>query len=120
MDYFDSVIVNLLQDGRPKTFDQIMEGAGFARSTVTSHLRHLIDDGIVLKEKVVARRRGRPRFNYRLPKALARPSSSYMPADIVTLTFQKLKHACRFEKGGRCREVRKQCTPEACPLTIRK
>ncbi len=87
---------------------------------MTSHLRHLVGEGVVVREQIVAKRRGGPKFTYGLSKALARPSSSYLPADIVTLTFQKLRHACRFGKRGWCREVRKKCSQENCPLIIRK
>ena len=38
---------------------------------------------------------------------------------MVSLAFQSLRHACRFEKGGWCKEVRGDCAPESCPLTLK-
>jgi hypothetical protein len=57
-----------------------------------------------------------PRLIYRL-KTEALQSTA--PIEIVSLTFQKLKHACRFEKGGRRRESRKTCSSENCPLIVK-
>ena len=57
-----------------------------------------------------------PRFIYRLKTETLQSTA---PIEIVSLTFQKLKHACRFEKGGWCRESRKTCSSENCPLIVK-
>ena len=47
-------------------------------------------------EPIIEGRRGRPKIMYRLLK----PPPSQPIADLVLLPFPKLKHICRFEKGG--------------------
>jgi len=68
---------------------------GFARATVLKHLNRLQKEGLVVREKVLPKGRGRPRFIYRL-KTPALQSTA--PIEIVSLTFQKLKHTRKFEK----------------------
>jgi Fic family protein len=57
-----------------------------------------------------------PKFIYRLKiKAL----QSTAPIEIVSLTFQKLKHTRRFEKGDGAGKSRKTCSSENCPLIVK-
>jgi hypothetical protein len=39
--------------------------------------------------------------------------------ELVALPFSRLRHVCRFEKGGYCKETRRNCAPQICPQ-IRK
>ena len=55
-----------------------------------------------------------PEVKHRVALTLTEPYTT-----IVSLTFQKLKHICRFEKGGYCKETKRGCTPQICPQ-IRK
>jgi len=75
---------------------QIMDGSGFARQAIYNRLRHLVAAGIVSREAV---RRGRGR-----PTILCRPSKPSIEGaellDVVSLTLQRLRHACRFKEGG--------------------
>jgi predicted ArsR family transcriptional regulator len=105
----------VLGGGRALSLRQIMDGSGFARQTVYSHLRHLVAAGIASRE-AVRHGRGRPTILYRLFK----PSIEGVELlDVVALTFQKLRHACRFEEGGWCRKIKSSCTAEKCPLAIK-
>jgi len=93
----------------------LMDASGFARQTVHNHLKHLTGSGLVSRE-VVKYGRGRPEILYRLSRqAFKVPEGAVM----VSLTFQRLRHACRFEKGGWCKEAKSKCAPENCPLTFK-
>lgn len=86
---------------------QVMDGSGFARQTAYNHLRHLVAAGITSRE-AVGHGRGRPTILYRLSKPSIEGAELL---DVVTLTFQKLRHACRFEKvdgAGRSRAATQQ------------
>ena len=39
--------------------------------------------------------------------------------ETIELNFRKLKSACRFGKGGNCKENRGKCTPSGCPLALK-
>jgi len=52
-------------------------------------------------------------------KLKTQATQSTASIEIVIFTLQKLKHACRFEKGGWCRESRKTCSPQTYPLPIK-
>ena len=105
-------MVDVLAGEARLSLSRLIERSGFARQTVHNHLKHLVEAGIVSKE-VVRRGRGRPAILYRLSK---RPVEVVEGIDVVSLTFQRLRHACRFEKGGWCKEAKGKCTPEKCPL----
>jgi len=92
---------------------QLIDRPGFARQTVYNHLNHLMTAGIVSKKAV---KRGRPAILYSLSK---HPVGGVEWSDVVSLTFQRLRHVCRFEKGGWCKETKGICTAERCPLTIK-
>ena len=120
LDSFQDAIVKALEVG-PKTMKGLMEGVGLTRPTLIAHLKPLLADRLVVREQIITKARGRPKFSYRLvAKALptsAPPASRQMTlAQVVNLPFQKLRHACRFEKGGWCRETKKGCSPDNCPL----
>jgi predicted ArsR family transcriptional regulator len=114
MDWACKSLVGFL-DMERMSLSQLVERSGLARQTVHNHLKHLVEAGIVSQE-AVKHGRGRPKVFYHKSKL---PIEKLDGSDIVRLTFQKLKHACRFEKGGWCKEVKCKCTPEKCPLTIK-
>jgi hypothetical protein len=62
------------------------------------------------------RGRGRPAILYSLSKHLVGRAEW---SEVVSLTFQRLRYVCRFEKGGWCKETKGMCTAEKCPLTIK-
>jgi len=123
MDYFDDRILEVLQDGRSRGFHRLLGEVGFSHNTLRCHLKHLEAEGLVVREKKPLKGRGRPRFAYSLPPRLRRyasPIFSDPSVEAVTITFNKLKHACRFEKGGWCKKARTTCRVQNCPLTLKK
>jgi len=95
------------------SLSHLIEESGLARQTVHSHLKHLVEAGLMSRE-VKGRGRGRPTVLYSLSGRVVE-----LGAAVVSLTFQRLRKACRFEKGGWCKEVRNRCSPENCPLALR-
>jgi predicted ArsR family transcriptional regulator len=117
MDYVDAAIVRCLAKGS-RSLVQLMEETAFSRATVFNHLPHLGD--AISRELVRAERRGRPSLLYKLIKAPSTLEAQSKPLGAISISFLKLKHACRFEKGGFCKELRKACAPETCPLIARE
>jgi predicted ArsR family transcriptional regulator len=118
MGFFDECIVNVLRDGKPRDFHQLLREVDFSHNTLRLHLTRLVNQGLILKEKSPSKGRGRPRFTYSLPPKRHRQASRLFsdPFDeIVTLPFQKLRHLCRFEKGGYCKKVKRRCESKKCP-----
>jgi len=114
MDWACRHLVGLFDEEKRLSLSQLVERSGLARQTVHNHLRHLAESGI-LSQEALKRGRGRPTILY----SMSRKPVEIEGADIVSLAFQKLKHACRFEKGGWCKELRGKCDPEKCPLTLK-
>ena len=122
MDFFDERILAALKDGKPRGFTMLLGEVGFTHNTLQQHLQRLTARSLVVKEKKASNNLGRPKISYRVPSAAAKqakaaPENPYEA--FVTLRFARLRHACRFEKGGRCKETRKNCAPQICPQ-IRK
>ena len=117
MDPFDVEILNLLRDGKPREFQQILSEVKLSHNTLRLHLGSLADQNLISKGKRPAKGRGRPSFTYsvpvgegRVPGMLPNPSTG-----VVSLSFSKLSQICRFEKGGFCKRVRGPCTARICP-----
>ena len=108
----------VLKDGKPRLFTQLLNEVGFSHNTLKLHLKRLIAQSLVVREKTLSSGLGRPKFAYFVPprvhqqvvSALSDPSM-----EIVTLSFSRLRHVCRFEKGGYCKQAKKSCSPEDCP-----
>jgi predicted ArsR family transcriptional regulator len=65
LDSFDEAILRVLGKGeRGKMLREVVGETGFARSTVISHLLRLEAEGLVRREKLVKRGRGRPKYLY--------------------------------------------------------
>jgi len=63
---------------------------------------------------------GRPSFTYSLhPKLRQRVDLTITEpyTTILNLTFQKLRHLCRFEEGGYCKKTGR-CEAQNCPQTL--
>ena len=114
MDWACEILVGVLESER-MSLSQLVKKSGLARQTVHNHLKHLVEADVVSQE-AVKHGRGRPTVFYHKSKL---PIETLDEHDIVRLTFQKLKHACRFEKGGWCKEIKSKCAQEKCPLTIK-
>jgi predicted ArsR family transcriptional regulator len=123
MDFFDRCIFNVLRDGTSRDFNQLLREVDFSHNTLRLHLRRLVDQGLVVKEKTPSKGLGRPRFTYSLPPKLHRQASRLLSdplGEIVTLPFRKLRHLCRFEKGGYCKKIKGRCEAQNCPQILRK
>jgi hypothetical protein len=40
--------------------------------------------------------------------------------EVVSITFSRLRHLCRFEKGGYCKKIKKRCEAQSCPQILNK
>jgi predicted ArsR family transcriptional regulator len=121
MDFFDRRILAVLKAGRPKEFPQLVSEVGFSHNTLRLHLARLEQEGLVLKEKSSHETAGRPRYTYSLPQGARQASSVLIDpySELVVLTFEKLQHLCRHEKGRYCKEMRNRCEPQNCPQIIK-
>jgi len=118
MDLFDERVLAVLNDGKPKFFAQLLGEVGFSRNTLKLHLKRLTAQSLVVKEKTLSNGRGRPKYTYFLsPRARQQVSAALSDPSItiVTLPFNRLRHLCRFEKGGYCKQIRSKCETGSCP-----
>jgi predicted ArsR family transcriptional regulator len=122
MGFFDERVLAALRDGRPKDFIMLLDEVGFSHNTLQQHLERLTDRGLVVREKVAGNGFGRPKFAYHVPSKTTKQVNAAlkdMYVELVAIAFSRLRHVCRFEKGGYCKETRKACSPQICPQ-IRK
>jgi predicted ArsR family transcriptional regulator len=123
MDSFDKQILNILTDGRPRDFRQLLRDAGFSHNTLRTHLAILERQGFIAKDKKPIKRRGRPVFVYFLPPKISHKIALTIKepqTTIVSLTFQGLKHLCKFEKGGYCKKVKRRCEAQNCHQILKE
>jgi len=123
MDVFDERILSVLKDGKPRFFTHLLSEVGFSHNTLKLHLDRLIAEGLVVKEKTRSDGLGRPKFAYLVPLNVRKQVSAALSdpsIEIVHLSFSRLKHLCRFEKGGYCKKVKKRCETENCPQIPRR
>jgi len=123
MDFFGEGILNVLRDGKPRDFHQLLREVNFSHNTLRLHLTRLVDQGLILREKTPSKGRGRPGLTYSLPPKLHRQASRLLSdplGEVVALPFQKLKQLCRFEKGGYCKKAKRRCEAKNCPQILRK
>ena len=109
MDLFDERILSVLSDGKPKAFLKLLGEAGFSHNTLKLHLRRLTAQSLVVKKKTLSNGWGRPKYAYFLsPRARQQVSAALSDPSItiVALPFSRLRHLCRFEKGGYCKNIR--------------
>ena len=122
MDFFDERVLAALKDGKPRSFTTLLGEVGFSHNTLQQHLDHLAARGLVVKEKMASNSLGRPKFAYHVPSTATKQVTAALQnpyETLVTLQFTRLRHVCRFEKGGYCKETKKGCAPQICPQ-IRK
>ncbi|MGD0027723.1 MAG: hypothetical protein ABSC91_02150 [Candidatus Bathyarchaeia archaeon] len=118
VDPFDEAILIAFQDGKPRVFIQLLDVTGISHNTLRLHLENLANQGLVVKEKTPATGMGRPRFPYLIPQRVRQQVSAALSdpfIEIVSLPFTRLKHLCRFEKGGYCKQAKKGCEAQDCP-----
>ena len=122
MDFFDERVLAALKDGKPKSFTALLSEVGFSHNTLQQHSERLTAKGLVVREKPAANSFGRPKFAYHvLFRATKQVTAAFEDprVELVAVAFSRLRHVCRFEKGGHCKETRKGCSPQICPQ-IRK
>jgi DNA-binding Lrp family transcriptional regulator len=122
MDPFDERVLAALKDGKPRSFAALLRQVGFSHNTLQQHLRQLVTQGLVLRAKETANGSGRPKLAYHIPPKTTKQVISVFQdprVELVVIPFSRIKHICRFEKGGYCKETRKSCAPQICPK-IRK
>ena len=86
-------------------------------------LASLERQGFIVKSKKPKKGHGRPSFVYSLPPEIRNQitltiSNPY--TTIVSLTFQRLRHICRFEKGDTARKRREDAKPKTAPKSQKK
>jgi predicted ArsR family transcriptional regulator len=120
MGFFDERILETLKDGNPRTFPALLGQVGFSHNTLQHHLERLTVKRLVVKQKTRVNGFGRPGFTYQIPPGSRKQVTNALEdpeIELVTIAFSWLRHVCRFEKGGYCKETRKNCTPQICPQT---
>ena len=117
MDFFDEAILTTLKHGKSKSFNILLNEIGFSHNTLQKHLKHLVAKGLVTRQKD-AGSFGRPRFIYNISVRTTKQVNAALDdlqVELVAIAFSRLRHVCRFEKGGRCKETKKDCAPQICP-----
>jgi predicted ArsR family transcriptional regulator len=118
MDFFDERILATLKDGKPRSFAALLSEVGFSHNTLQQHLERLMAQGLIVREKATANGFGRPRFAYHAPSRSTKQINLALQdshVELVALPFSRLRHVCRFEKGGYCKETKRNCAPQICP-----
>ena len=122
MDFFEERVLAALKGGRPRSFTALLGEVGFSHNTLQQHIERLMAQGLIVREKAAADSFGRPKFAYLVPPRTTKQVTvalQHPHVELVALPFSRLRHVCRFEKGGYCKETRKNCAPQNCPQ-IRK
>jgi len=122
MDSFDKRILAELKNSESMQFKQLLEKVGFSHNTLRLHIAKLKRQGMIVQGEKTRSGPGRPILTYLLPPAIKQRVAltlSDPSTVIVSVTFQKLKHLCRFEKGGRCKETRRNCGAQNCPQIVK-
>jgi predicted ArsR family transcriptional regulator len=123
MDSFDKQILAVLKNGESLEFGQILSQVRFSHNTLRLHLTRLTHQGMVLQADKPRKGPGRPTLAYLLAPNMKRQVTLTLEdpyVSIVSMTFQKLKHVCRFEKGGFCKETYRSCAAQICPQILKE
>ena len=94
MDVFDERILSVLKDGKPRLFIQLLGEAGFSHNTLKLHVKKLIAEGVLIRQKIASEGLGRPKFAYAVsPSAKKQVSNAILVQGVrFKLTFKF--HAC--------------------------
>jgi predicted ArsR family transcriptional regulator len=118
MDFFDERILAALKNGEPRGFTALLSEVGFSHNTLQQRLERLLAQGLIVREKASASGFGRPKFSYHIQFKTAKQVISALEdpqVELVALPFSRVRHICRFEKGGYCKETKRYCAPQICP-----
>jgi hypothetical protein len=119
--FFDERIQSILKDGNPRLFTQLLGEAGFSHNTLKLHPKKLLKEGLLARGKSHLDELGRPKYTYAIPPRLRKQVSVALSdpiMELVHLPFGRLKHLCRFEKGGYCKVSKDSCF-QRCPQVPR-
>jgi predicted transcriptional regulator len=108
-------LAKMLEKEGKLSLNEVVKKSGLARQTAHTHLKHLVEDGILIRE-VIKQGRGRPTILY---SRTEKPICILKTENVVSLTFQKLKRACRFRNDKWCKETKGYCSSKSCPLTLK-
>jgi predicted ArsR family transcriptional regulator len=99
------------------TIRELVSASGLSRQTVQRYLKSFEEKGLVVRSRTV-RGRGRPLHHYRPTVKLARAVSEGLgeEMDKFLVSFQALRRACKWFKGGFCKKKAKNCIPTICPI----
>jgi len=120
MDFFDERVLTALKDSKPRGFTALLSEVGFSHNTLQQHLGRLMAQGLIDREKATANSFGRPKFAYQVPSRTTKQVTLALQdphGELVALPFSRLRRVLRFEKGGYCKETKKNCKPQNCPQT---
>lgn len=122
MDFFDECIFEALKDGRPRDFEQILRIVDFSHNTLRLHLGYLVERDLIVKKKPPSKGLGRPKYTYSIQSKVSRHLSHLLSedyAEIIHLTFNRLKSFCKHEKGGYCKKIKGRCEAQNCPQILK-
>jgi len=108
-------LAKMLQKEGKLSINSIVKKSGLSRQTAFNHLKHLVNDGLLIRETKKSKR-GRPKILYSRTK---KPISILKEEDAVSLTFKKLSQVCRHQKGRRCKWTLEKCYSSFCPLILK-
>jgi len=113
---FEIPIARLIQDEGKLSLKDVIKKTGLSRQTAINNLKTLTEKGFLSRQTLV-KGRGRPTILYYRTQ---KPVNILKFGNAVTLSFQKLKHVCRLEKGGFCKEKKCNCSQDLCPIIINR
>ena len=89
-------ILSMLSNGKPKVLAQLLDEVDFSINTLKLHLKRLISQGLVVKEKKPSNGKGRPKYAYSIPPRLRQPVSAALSdpsITVVSLPFSRFGSA---------------------------
>jgi predicted ArsR family transcriptional regulator len=117
MGFFDERVLATVRNGKSRSFAALLSEVEFSHNTLQQHLKRLMAQGLIVREKAAANSFGRPEFAYHVPSGTMKQVTVAFQdphVELVALPFSRLRHVCRFEKGGYCKETRMDCAPQNC------
>ena len=117
MDSIDDAIISTMKNGKPMSFDDLLDKLSLSHNTLRLHLDAMAERGEIRKEKQTPGGRGRPSYAYSAGSLPVKRSFQRYNSvtGVVSLSFERLSQVCRFEKGGWCKKLRGQCGASKCP-----
>ena len=123
MNFFDERVLAALKDGKPRSFTTLLSEVCFSHNTLQQHLERLMAQGLIIREKVAANGFGRPKFAYHIPSRTTKQVIAALEdpqVELVTIPFSRIRHICRFEKGGYCKKQREILRLKSAPKSKNK